>query len=154
MADSEEMYPDQITTYCALQTIALTWPNTVNDCMKFRGIFPRLLNILAKTYVGIVGKFGRELQHVSFQLSVFIYIADLYSNKKKASRRILSSRYNRKLYRMTMHSPAHSLQRNLTHVPKLKKRLPHLSSQHQATIQTKKKTQTAQRMKTHRPGRI
>ncbi|KAL7774383.1 hypothetical protein CFE70_005295 [Pyrenophora teres f. teres 0-1] len=41
VADSEQKYPKEITTNCALRTIALTRPKTVLECMKLRGTFPR-----------------------------------------------------------------------------------------------------------------
>ncbi|CAA9961889.1 HRDC multi-domain protein [Pyrenophora teres f. maculata] len=61
VADSEQMYPKEITTDCALRTIALTRPKTVIECMKLRGTFPPLLKILSKVYVDIVLKFEKEL---------------------------------------------------------------------------------------------
>ncbi|KAE8865702.1 hypothetical protein PTNB29_02849 [Pyrenophora teres f. teres] len=61
VADSEQKYPKEITTNCALRTIALTRPKTVLECMKLRGTFPPLLKILSKVYVDIVLKFEKEL---------------------------------------------------------------------------------------------
>ncbi|EFQ86106.1 hypothetical protein P3342_007929 [Pyrenophora teres f. teres] len=69
VADSEQKYPKEITTNCALRTIALTRPKTVLECMKLRGTFPPLLKILSKVYVDIVLKFEKELLQLNLLIA-------------------------------------------------------------------------------------
>jgi ribonuclease D len=97
VAGEVEIYSRQLTTNCALRTIALTRPKTSDDCMKLRGLFPQLRKILAKEYAKVVTSFQEEIQRVRSMLFDFDWNTYVCANRQSVNRKFMLQQHMSKL---------------------------------------------------------